>query len=782
DWRATGGQVWWSLAGPEPVIGRLQGGIDALQAMLSGGREQALIEDLLSSNGMRFYLVNPMGWLLSDVVELTVRMELLSTPEIVDFIPDNGLENYLHGYTEVSRSRGRDSTQAYTVAKAGLGGTHGTSGGPEVHLGGGQHRSTKQADENIVEQTVYDWTGHYRARVRHRLLIDVRRVKMAGRGINNQLATWVRNRSGVQPVHRHHDGELILKIPRGLAEAAPVFGPAPPPSFTPLPPLPADSLVSAVLLDDALPTAEHLMRVAFGESADTAEFRTSLSLPLLLSRSHLGGHLLKALAGKTHTLATDLFVPGHSSDRAELSMSGDLYDMQVISRVDNTGTGRYAKYLSTTSANVANDRWNTSVVGGVDQGGTTEVLDPQNADKPWAHNAADSSTGAARQAPPGIAGGGANNPRREQHIKQQGQVYLVKVRGRFFLELARFRHEVTGDPRPLGAITSEPITGDIFLEMFADEIEEMRRYLDLHHLTAATEAPPAWDGVDITREDEDLDVWLTRAAVAGANAWEAPVDVARMLREPRTRQRPLRLTIDAGARAYQIHEAIAEWEIASLRATDRATANLRQAELDAAGAALRAEATTLANGLALLTKRINTIIARVSLARRARQGPRPLPPVVPVLSIDPVQAARQIAQELDTYVEVVESFPGGGQAIHRVDRLGRIFRVHADGTPFTLDEAIRLLPGELQRRIRTERLGRAVLVDLYQNSWIRQQSFEQAVSAALGPPPPVVRPPGKVTKPDPSLPPPKDPPVKAPLFGSPTSGSPTSGSPTSGSP
>ena len=736
DWAATGPQVWWrSLASAKPVIGRLQGGLDALQSMLSAGRDQPMIEDMLSANGMKFYLVNPIGWLLSDVVELTLRMELVSTPRISDFIPDNGLENYGHGYTELSHSRGFDSTSAFTIGKVNFAGVHGTSGAPEVHLGGGQHRSSRQADENFVEQTVYDWSGHYRAAAGFRLIIDARRVKMAGRGINNQLAGLVRRRAGdPAAVQEIHGGEVVLKLPRGLTEAAPLHGPQPLTDLSPLPELPADGLVAAALLDDLLPAANRLMRAVFGPEADTRQYRTSLSLPMLLSRSHLGNHLLKALGGKTHVLANDLFLPGYSSDRAKLSLTGDLYDLRVIAPIVNaTGTGRYAKYLSTSGYSTSNDLWNVSYAGGVDQSGVTQVNDPQHADQAWATNVADGSTGASRQAAPGNAGGGASNPRREQHIKQQGPVYLVQASGRFLLEAQLRRHEITGDPIDLGTATSEPISGDVFLELFADEVEEMLRQLLRRTATATTGLPPAWPAGVVPERQADLDELLAAAAADGANAWEAPREVARQLRQPATRQQPLRLTTSTGGRALATHIAVANWEIDRLRGPAAAT---RRTELRASLPGLRnlAGPGGPRDGAGQIATRTTEIINRVNEASGTGAGPRTLPRAVPVLALDPLFTARQIAYALNTYVQVEEARPGlAGPVVHRIDPTGRIYQVDDQGAPFTARQAFALLPEELRAQVLAAETGLDWddVEQLYQNSWTRQQTFEQALRAEL---------------------------------------------------
>jgi hypothetical protein len=97
-------ELW---AGDGRRIGRLQGGVDSLQALLADGRGATLWEDLLSPAGQSFYLVNPIGWLLSDVVEIKLSAVLESAPEIHDFRPGTGLENYTHAATATAAGASR---------------------------------------------------------------------------------------------------------------------------------------------------------------------------------------------------------------------------------------------------------------------------------------------------------------------------------------------------------------------------------------------------------------------------------------------------------------------------------------------------------------------------------------------------------------------------------------------------------------------------------------------------------------------------------------------------
>src|SRR5262249_39753245 len=63
-------------------IGRMQGGVDLLQSILAEGRDQMLWEELPSQNGFTFYLANPVGPVLTDVVRVRMRAERISEPEV----------------------------------------------------------------------------------------------------------------------------------------------------------------------------------------------------------------------------------------------------------------------------------------------------------------------------------------------------------------------------------------------------------------------------------------------------------------------------------------------------------------------------------------------------------------------------------------------------------------------------------------------------------------------------------------------------------------------------
>ncbi len=53
---AAGAEIW---DGKGRRIGKMQGGVDALQSILARGRDQAMWEEVLAKGGYSLYLVHP---------------------------------------------------------------------------------------------------------------------------------------------------------------------------------------------------------------------------------------------------------------------------------------------------------------------------------------------------------------------------------------------------------------------------------------------------------------------------------------------------------------------------------------------------------------------------------------------------------------------------------------------------------------------------------------------------------------------------------------------------
>lgn len=210
------------LTGDGRRIGRLQGATAMLQSLLAPGRDATLWEDLLSPNGQSFYLVNPIGWLLADVVEINLSAILTSAPRPVDFRPDTGLENYGHGGVSSSRDSAMDTGQSLTLARFGGGETNAYDQAA-LSIATGNHRGLTLAETGTTEQTVYDYTGHYLVEVDHSFTVRVRRLNMGGRPLNDFLAGLYRGLDA----HRSADntatvhGTLELQIPRSVGSSSP---------------------------------------------------------------------------------------------------------------------------------------------------------------------------------------------------------------------------------------------------------------------------------------------------------------------------------------------------------------------------------------------------------------------------------------------------------------------------------------------------------------------------------------------------------------------------------
>ncbi|MFD9124535.1 hypothetical protein [Kitasatospora sp. NPDC059571] len=731
DRRDSPPQVWWKLQRQgETVVGRIQGGLDLLQGLFSGGREQPISEDLLSAEGLSLYLVNPIGWAVSDVVEVNLRLDLTSTPVIDEFVPETGLENYGHAYNTSSATTSRDKTFGLS-AKLGLSGAPGVSGGPTVSAGAGYHRATTLAEVGTTEQTVYDWSGHYRARLRHRLTIEVRRLETANRPVNSQLASWYRTLSGHdQPVRHVHDGDLVLKIPRGIAETRPLQQAAPIPDLSPIPALPGDAYVTAAMFDDALPVARKLLADMFGPKADHPAFRSNLSLSVLLSRGHLTNHLYEAIGGRRYKLAENLFLPGHSSDRASLWLTGDLFDLTVIAPiVDATGTGRYTKHQSGTTSASTTDRLRGTLAGGVDFSGQV-VLDNGHPDAPLATVSPDGYTDASRMAPRGQTSAGTQNYRREQHVKQQGPVYLVRLRGRFRLEAERFHHPLFGKPKSTGSFVSGPITGDVFAEIFAGEVETLRSQVRERNRTAtAFDDPADWPRIGEDVPGFSLEEQLASAARNGADAFNSAHHVARQIGRQLHDPGPIRLFAHEADRIHRQFAVVLDWGIEHLAVSHPVPADLLDWHAQHTKSARLPAQLDRPADLADMESKISDIIDRVDRGRSGGLAARP--PLHTVLGADPEHTARLIAYDLGRHVHLSVTDRTGTVAEYRIDPTGRVFRLNGHGSVERVEDAVARLPRELRDAIDRVGLTETELNDLYLNSWTRQEDFEHAVARAV---------------------------------------------------
>ncbi|GAB2847483.1 hypothetical protein GCM10027176_58870 [Actinoallomurus bryophytorum] len=748
---ARGADVW---TGDGRRIGKMQGTVDALQSIFARGRDQAMWEDVLAKGGYSIYLVHPVGWLLSDVVEINLSDVLTSQPEVYDFKPNTGLENYGHGYEGTSRSKSRDGAQAI-VGKFAPGGPN-EGGNTSLKAGEGHHRGTTHAENAVTEQTVYDWSGHYRVRLTHRLTVTARRLKMPGRPLNNLLMSGFQRwtLAGLSQ-SEEFDGTLNLQVPRALAEAGQIRGPAPLRDLRPAPKLPHNAYVTGLNID-LLPTGRSLLDELFGPRwyermlgarANDENTRSSLSLPVLLSRSHLTNHVREAVGGGRYKLADNLFIPGDSTSRATMWLDGHLYDMQVVGRMKSgTGTGRYIKHQSGTTVSNSTDL--NRLTPGYEVSGNGNIMDhkPETQQNTW--NFADDGT---RTTSMNQSSAGTENYRREQHAKEQGATLLLRMRGQFWLEAQKTGHHlhrrsVTTDGAP---VRSDPVTGDVYVEMFEAQYEELRAEMAQHRREAQAELqnrvdPAQWNGLD-AMEGIDLTSLLADAAAEGIDAFHAHDYVMGRIREEHGANRPLVLESERTERR-RFH-AIAQWAVATMTADLAEIRKTNPGEPDPVplagyrgAAALQPDELPAGLDEADVDDAITTMINAVNDLHERRPDnrhgdPARLPLEASVLSLDPVFLARDIAHELGAHVMTRVRRPDGTWQNRWADPSGRIHVFDPATFLVTLSpkDAMKagLMSENLRRNAESHALDDAALGDAYNRSWNRQQTFEQEISAEI---------------------------------------------------
>lgn len=693
-------------------VGRLHGSAESLLGQLQPGRVDSLIKNLMHASGMEWYLLNPRGP-VSDVVRVTVRLVPESEKlEVVDYVDKAGIEVYSHGYNADGTSASVSTSSGLNAFRFNLTGDTGTSGATGLGIGTGTSRGTSQNVQGVTEQTVYDWNGFYLADLPYRVVIKAVVLNTKGKWFSRTAMAGLRKakqRSRSQTTAL--TGTIELMIPQGLAESRPRFGPHHLTDLSPLPRWPGDGYLTAALLDEALPIARRLLAEAFGPHADDEYTRSALSLSTLLSRSHLDNHLPEALTPAGYKLGEDLFIPGRPNQRAELRMYGKLYDLTVLREVKGTGSGRYTKHQSGTTTSHGTNHVSASVPVALGQGEKSDSADP---DHPWTPGQ-DLSTGF--DAPSGQGGSSTENYRREQHVKQQGPVYLVELRGTFNLVADLYDHRVLmRTPKSKGDFTSSAITGVVYAELFAGEVEELRRQTRDGNAARADD-DPADRRFQRDAPDVDLDRLLADSSGNGMDAFEASRGV------PLPGHGTVTLTSSVATRAALTHAALLDWAEPLLPAQRNLLTRWR-ADFERDRTQPQSQA-----GIAGWEQRSHDLITLVNAAQPKTAGPQPLPPIVAVLALDPVHVARQTAFALDRSVQVRHTEADGTVVEHVIDPAGRVYRVGADGVPQSSTEAVEHLPAELIPAARW--LGAQRLDELYRGSWNHQRTFEQAVLREL---------------------------------------------------
>ncbi|MFF9490335.1 hypothetical protein [Streptomyces sp. NPDC014676] len=656
----------WMWTRDGSLVGRLQGGVNSLQALLAKGRDQAMWDEFLSPNGFSFFLVNPVGWALSDIVEINVSDVLEGAPKTLDFRGGTGLEVYNHGYVETGQGQSRDGAQNVGIAFGGA--EDGVSSNSNAGVGEGHHRSVNRFRNEVTEQTAYDWNGNYLVEFRHRLKVEVRRLDLAGRPVNNLLTSWYRSRDAFRSEVNTASvaGKLVIRVPRGLAEFRAVSGPRPERDLRPLPPLPGDAFVAGALLDEGLPAARKLLRELFGTRMNSAVVHTGHALPQFMGRFQMSNHVLEATAGKRYLITENLHVPGKEYTRARLYMTGDLFDLRVLGAVSGSGTGRYIKASEGTSSGQASDRSGPSTGVGVSGG------------ESFSDHDASSGPALSRLTTSSASGGMPRNVRPEQHVKMQGPMQLVVVRGRFRLEAEPFawappkekrRGNAAGAARrvPPKIVRTDAFTGDVYMELYQAEVEELLARVE------RTEHPrvPAVDWQEMRERAQHFDLAALLAEAAeqpGAAAARAHEVVARLIRQRTTRAiQSVSLVYDEAGLARSAVRATARWAVGTIgrgieggnRAHETEARELllhyRRLSDSPPPVPTRSAVWETVRGVLDGVENVTSAQARQEEPAGTSLSGRPSPPlggppILGFLSLSPADLLRNIAHELDAYV------------------------------------------------------------------------------------------------------------------------------------
>ncbi|WP_285585005.1 protein-glutamine glutaminase family protein, partial [Actinoallomurus iriomotensis] len=769
---SAGAEIWDRKG---RVVGRMQGGVDALQGMLAKRRDQPWIDEFLTENGYSFYLVNPMGWLLSDVVEVNVALAL-GDPEVRDFEPGTANEVYLHGYQGRAKATSRDESLSITFAKFSAGGGEGVSGGGSGGLKGslGNHRGTTRAQSGVDEQTAFS-SDRYIIGFSTALTATARHLRRGHAPLNNWLMKkfdqWTHH-SATGTVTQN--GELEIQLPRALAESGSVDTAHPRPDFTPLPEVGGKSFIDGVVFDDAVqigrdllsrmfsPGAAARLFEAMAEDADTADedadttagdadTTSSRSLPTLLSRMHLRGNLWRATGGNVYTLSKDIFDPGDDSKRAELSLIGDLTGLEVIAPLEkDAGIGRYNKYQIGTTTSASTDHMRMEADVSFNMG--MPIHHPIDSFNP--------ATNSGRTTAANDASAGTENNRDEQHGKEKNPLYLVRVRfhGRLIGDL--FKKHRIGKSKKKGRYYSEPINGEVQLKLYQADLDEMRAKMaeETAKIRPTLEPWPAMDGAPRF----DLAPLLAQAARDGREAGRAYQGVVRHIRRETGGDRPVVLTVDERALATRTYEAVLAWGLRTMRDDVTAARELYPA-LGTPSALQRYERPPQAPGgsAEAVDDATTEIIKAVNEVHALRPdnptgAPAALPPEAAAWRLSPVDVGRDVAHALGAHVRVDVDRSDGtlrrtwispNGRIYFFDPATAIWRPRTRGAALWVIEkttsrehrvfssamAVRqgLAPPELRAELNLYGLDYQQMGRLYVDAQVRQQTFEQAVRVEL---------------------------------------------------
>ncbi|MEO3770643.1 hypothetical protein [Micromonospora sp. B9E7] len=658
---------WRRVVGEKPVMGRLTGGLDYLETMFTGTRLKAMSDDLMQ--GVQFYLVNKVAVALTEVVEVKLRLTLGTAPQIFDFVPKTGIERYGHAYSAQSLGTSKGFSGGVSPvppAFAGADNTANTSGALGLSFAGGRQTGVVQSHQSTEEQTVYDWVAHYLARSDVSLSVEVNRLDMPNRGFFNLLMHGVRPLTGQStPVRREREGELVLKMPHSVAEARRLSRRFDKSDLRALPKLPPGAYVHTVFLEDALAAGWGLLGRMFGPEANDSTFRSSVTLPTLLSPGHLSNFLHRAVAGRRLTIADDIFLPDRSRTRASLHLVGDFHHLEVLLQLDGSGTGRYAKDQAGTSVTASRDEMRPELSASVNQDQALGVNDPAHPTAPWGTHTGAANPKFNRVAPRGDGSGQTVNYRTEQHVKQQGRLYLVRMRFKGRLEADRFEMDPS---QPTGSFVSDRFTGPVYAELFEHEIADLQARLSQVPAPEPTTDPGRWPRPDDHTPRHDLDQLASVPARAGHDQLTVAELVSGHIRDyARTNQ--VVLFSSAARRAYHRYLLVEEWAIKQLGEGDPDADRLRR---DVAGRYDLMWKINESTPTPAFVDELTTRTARLIELVRERKSAL-IPPVgFTSDTYDPLLTARLVAHNLRRYVQFDLTEADGTVTSHRIDPGGHL--------------------------------------------------------------------------------------------------------------
>ncbi|MCD0484791.1 hypothetical protein LO771_20935 [Streptacidiphilus sp. ASG 303] len=675
-------------------VARVQGAVGALQAVFAPGRLEAAFADILSPHGLTVDVRQPVGWFLQDVVRVVIHARFTGAPEGRDVVPPAGLELYHHGQRSFRKGGSLADTQSLTPVKYAPEGTE-AKGDGTLALHQGRQRGVTVETTTYTEQSAYTWSGYAELGMPLEVTLHVSRVDTAGGPLTAVLTRWYRSLAGLaEPDVRSLRGEAVVQVPMAVLRNQRLLRPVVR-TATPLPVMPGTTTVSGTALDDALLAAQALVREVFGRAATDPRRQANPVLRTLLSPGQLVNSLLPATTGGPRLLAGALTVPGDPLRYATVRIRADLFDLQLLEKVEDSGTGRYTKDLKGVSTNTASSPWRPTVKADTAAFGTLpHTATGYEESVPWSRDTAQTGTQ-----------GDGQTPRGELHIKEQGPLYRVRVRVAGHLEATAWRRHRTPGVKPVrtGSYRSRRFTGTADLYLQAAHVEELLARQAESARAARPSARP-WR-VSARFQEFDLNDLLAEAArQPGATAGLASGAVSRMLAARmdhgstrldapavlrRRTRRPTELTTDAPALALRL-------DLDALRA-------------EAARTGVRPPATVLREPAQALTDR-----------------------AAPLLDADPVHLVRDVALTLGAYVRLDVRTQDGPQRTWWISPHGRMhaFDPQAfDDTDLDADTAVEagLLSARTRRDLETWGVDSRDLGRFYRTSWDVPETFEAAV-------------------------------------------------------